>query len=278
MTDADIITRLVDAIDPDQPIPVYHQLAAVVRWEIAAGRLPIGSDLPPIRAVARAVGVNYHTVRQGWDALQAEGVLSLRQGRGARVVRAPADRAGWSAAPGGPGDAELPRAWLVHPSLELAACLATRLSRRWRVAAVPYPAAGPPPPPGPILAIAASPDWGREGDRLLIDLVLDPGTVTVLRRHAAGLPARRVVLVAADGDDPSVLNDLLRQLPRLGLPASTGTTLDLADDVLHACLPAAHERLDWATRSDPRVMELEMDLAPGAVARIATRLGWERVE
>lgn len=129
-----LIDVLAKSLDLDDPTPIYHQLAAVVRWEVAKGRLAIGAMLPPVRDVAAAVGVNYHTVRRAWGDLEAEGVLDIRRGRGARVIRAAASPAlsGWR--PGrreDEGEAGDPVVWVANAWLERAARLATRLGERW---------------------------------------------------------------------------------------------------------------------------------------------------
>ncbi len=274
----DILSRLTESLDPDHPTPAYHQLAAIVRWEIAEGRLPIGTQLPPIRTIAAAVDLNYHTIRRALGELEAEGIITLRRGRGGRVVRAPRDRSGWSPAPLGAGTTtEEARVWVVAASLERATHLATSLTRRWSVAAVPYPIDGPVPPPGVILAVVGVPEaWGREGDVHSLDLVLEPATVVAIRQGAEVLGLKQVALVAAAGDEGHPLTDLLRQLPRLGLATVRATAPDLTGGKLNACFPIAHDRLDWATRSDPRVIGVELDWAPGPLARTATQLGWKR--
>lgn len=278
-----LLDRLASALDLDDPTPAWHQVATVVRWEIAEGRLPIGTELPPIRSIARAVGLHYHTVRRAWGALAEEGILTQRQGRGARIVRAAGVGGGWIPTSPSAGGEARPRVWVVDVALERAARLAVRLAARWRVTAVPYPADAAPPPPGAILQLAAArfdeSRWpAREADITRIDPVLDPITVTLTRRNARLLACESVVIVSGPGDPSQPVQLLLRQLPRLGLrtrrqDASAGL------GELGACLwlhmPAAWQLLDWEQRSRPDVMAIEFDWAPGPLAGVAKRLGWE---
>lgn len=68
--------------------PVYRQIAAQIREQIAEGRLDAGDRLPPIRELARTLGVNRDTVALAYDALASEGALESGVGRGT-FVRSP---------------------------------------------------------------------------------------------------------------------------------------------------------------------------------------------
>lgn len=281
-----ILARIAESIDPEHPTPVYHQLAALIRWEVAEERLPIGAVLPPLRAVARAVGINYHTVRAGWEQLVAEGIVSMRAGRGARIVRATLDDGRWSPAPKRADRGAVARAWIADASLERAVRLADRLAARWQVEALPYPAEAAPPPPGPIVVLGGGPaiPWpAREGDTTRIEPVLDPATVAVARRNARLLGVDRVVVVATLVDRDAALADLLRQLPRLGLRTTEAAPERLGEAIeegtaLALVFPGAWRGLPWEDRQHPRVMAVEQDWAPGPLARLATRLGWRKRE
>lgn len=73
-------------VDESSRIPLYAQIAAGVRRAVADGTLPPGSRLPATRALAEELDVSVHTVRHAYLTLRDEGLLQLRQGRGA-VVR-----------------------------------------------------------------------------------------------------------------------------------------------------------------------------------------------
>ncbi len=64
---------------------VYRQIAEAVRAELAAGRLAAGDRLPPIRTLARQLGVNRDTVALAYEALAADGVVESTVGRGTFV-------------------------------------------------------------------------------------------------------------------------------------------------------------------------------------------------
>ncbi len=77
-------------------LPVYRQIAEHVRRQVAEGRLRDGARLPPIRALARELGVNRDTVALAYESLVADGLAESTVGRGtfvrapgAPVVRAP---------------------------------------------------------------------------------------------------------------------------------------------------------------------------------------------
>lgn len=73
-------------VDPSADAPLYEQLAASVRADMAAGRLARGERLPSAKEVAAALDVNLHTVLRAYQLLRDEGLIELRRGRGAVVV------------------------------------------------------------------------------------------------------------------------------------------------------------------------------------------------
>jgi DNA-binding transcriptional MocR family regulator len=68
--------------------PVYRQIADQIRAAIEADRLEEGSRLPPIRALARELGVNRDTVALAYEELGRAGVVESTVGRGTFVSRA----------------------------------------------------------------------------------------------------------------------------------------------------------------------------------------------
>ncbi len=75
-------------IDPDSPIPLYHQIAEALRTVIEAGDLAPGEALEPMRQAAETWGVNVHTVRHAYAALARDGLVERKRGpRGTRVLR-----------------------------------------------------------------------------------------------------------------------------------------------------------------------------------------------
>ena len=69
--------------------PVYRQIADQIRVQIDAARLTAGSRLPPIRHLARDLGVNRDTVALAYESLAEAGVVESAVGRGTFVAETP---------------------------------------------------------------------------------------------------------------------------------------------------------------------------------------------
>lgn len=65
--------------------PVYRQIAEQIRQQVEAGELRAGDRLPPIRTLARTLGVNRDTVSLAYEALAGDGLLEAQVGRGTFV-------------------------------------------------------------------------------------------------------------------------------------------------------------------------------------------------
>lgn len=76
---------LAITIDMDAATPVYRQIADEIRALIARGALNDGAELPSVRRLGGAIGVNQNTVAKAYRILADEGLVSMRQGAGARV-------------------------------------------------------------------------------------------------------------------------------------------------------------------------------------------------
>ncbi|MGN6502621.1 MAG: GntR family transcriptional regulator [Pseudolysinimonas sp.] len=72
-------------VDPASGIPIFEQLAASLRAELARGGVRPGERLPGARDVADALQINIHTVLKAYQQLRDEGLIDLRRGRGAVV-------------------------------------------------------------------------------------------------------------------------------------------------------------------------------------------------
>ncbi len=66
--------------------PVYQQIADQIRAQIEATRLEAGEKLPPIRHLARDLGVNRDTVALAYEALAEAGMVESSVGRGTFVT------------------------------------------------------------------------------------------------------------------------------------------------------------------------------------------------
>jgi DNA-binding LacI/PurR family transcriptional regulator len=67
-------------------MPLATQLSQQLTWLIVGGALSQGDELPSIQVLADELGINVHTVRAGYQQLQAAGLVSLGRGRRARVL------------------------------------------------------------------------------------------------------------------------------------------------------------------------------------------------
>src|SRR5579871_1801313 len=85
--------------------PVFRQIVDYLRRNIESGRLGPGARLPPIRELARDLGVNRETVADAYRELEALGLTESGVGRGTFVLARPA------VAPSAPPPAERP----FHP-------------------------------------------------------------------------------------------------------------------------------------------------------------------
>jgi len=78
-------------ISPAAPGPLYEQIVAAVKREIAAGRLSPGAALPSVRALAAELLVSLITVKRAYEELEREGIIWSRQGLGTFVAESGAD-------------------------------------------------------------------------------------------------------------------------------------------------------------------------------------------
>jgi DNA-binding transcriptional regulator YhcF (GntR family) len=73
-------------VDRDGDIPVGTQLTWQIQALITEGRLRPGEQLPSVRRLAEAAGVNVNTIRSVYDRLEGEGFVRTEHGRGSFVA------------------------------------------------------------------------------------------------------------------------------------------------------------------------------------------------
>ncbi len=72
-------------VDMHSDVPIYLQIVERIRHMIATGALPAGSQLPPVRQLAKDLHVNFNTVARAYSNLDQAGIVSSQQGRGTYV-------------------------------------------------------------------------------------------------------------------------------------------------------------------------------------------------
>lgn len=77
-------------INPDDPMPIYAQLARAIRFAIATERLRVGEQLPTVRQLAVELKINANTVARVYAELEQEGIVETQRGVGT-FVRARGD-------------------------------------------------------------------------------------------------------------------------------------------------------------------------------------------
>lgn len=74
------------SIDRHSTVPVYQQLAGRLNCIISILQLSTGDHLPPIRKMAKTVGINPNTVARAYGELKSAGVIEKTRGSGCVVV------------------------------------------------------------------------------------------------------------------------------------------------------------------------------------------------
>lgn len=76
-------------IDARSDVGIAAQIRTRIGFLIADGELAAGDRLPPVRDLARQLGVNVNTVRSAYTRLGADGLVQTRHGVGTVVLSAP---------------------------------------------------------------------------------------------------------------------------------------------------------------------------------------------
>ncbi len=79
-------------ISPAADGPLYEQIVAAVKREVAAGRVDPNVSLPSIRQLAGDLLVSVITVKRAYEELERDGVIFKRQGLGAFLAPAGVER------------------------------------------------------------------------------------------------------------------------------------------------------------------------------------------
>jgi len=76
-------------LDPDSPIPPYEQLRGQITTMVATGVLAQGARLPPLRQLARDLGVATATIARAFRELERDQIITTRGRHGTFVLDAP---------------------------------------------------------------------------------------------------------------------------------------------------------------------------------------------
>lgn len=143
--------RLADLAERS-PLPLYGQVAMLMRGRIEHSEWAVGTQIPTIDDLAREYGVARITIRQALDDLAGQGLISRGRGRGTFVAKSLGDER-WYRLPttwkgllrSGEGlsrklleSAPAPAAGLLEPDEGLAASAYQRIRRVHSRADVPY--------------------------------------------------------------------------------------------------------------------------------------------
>jgi GntR family transcriptional regulator len=80
-------------VDRDANVPLGEQLVNQLRYLIACGHFNVNETLPSTRSLGDQLDISFHTVRDAYQTLEEEGLLSSRVGRGYTVEeRTPLDK------------------------------------------------------------------------------------------------------------------------------------------------------------------------------------------
>jgi GntR family transcriptional regulator len=77
---------LMNTLSIDSDIPLYSQLVSIVKRNISAGTLSTGDLLPSEAEFCKTFDISRSTVRQAIGALESEGLVVRKQGRGTFVA------------------------------------------------------------------------------------------------------------------------------------------------------------------------------------------------
>lgn len=65
--------------------PIYEQICDKIKELIAMGELKDGEQLPPVRALAKEIGINHNTIQKAFAQLEREGIINSVAGKGSFV-------------------------------------------------------------------------------------------------------------------------------------------------------------------------------------------------
>lgn len=74
-------------VNPDSRVPVFEQIKNLIQFAILTEVYGEGTQLPPVLALAKEIGVNLNTVAKAYRDLEIMGVITTRRGLGCFVKK-----------------------------------------------------------------------------------------------------------------------------------------------------------------------------------------------
>ncbi|MEM7201186.1 MAG: GntR family transcriptional regulator [Planctomycetota bacterium] len=300
-------------IDPSSPIPLYHQIAELIRGQIERGELAPGAALLPLRQAAKTWHVNLHTVRHAYAALSRGGLVEAGRGRQGTRVATDAARTrrgrrdaldafvarcaqearerfglsptGLAAALGereGFATDRAPPIWVVECSAWQADAHAAEIAAWFHVDARSWPLADAEPPPGTVVSTYFHYNdvrvrWPRRlGEVRFLTIHPDPRLREALagKRRAIVLERDAATAEAVIADLVGLLGGAIRIEPWIDRnPARALAAARGRAPVL--CPPRVWAELDTAARESTRVLELRYLLERTELEAMARDEGWQ---
>lgn len=84
-----LVAHYVTMIDHESAVPVYRQVAAILRDRIGSGEYAPGRRLPSVRGLVQEFGIAELTARKALRVLVDEGVAEMTPGMGTFVTGQP---------------------------------------------------------------------------------------------------------------------------------------------------------------------------------------------
>ncbi len=73
-------------INAHDGVPIYLQVVNQIKYQVAAGRLSAGDELPPIRTLAETLVVNPNTIARAYRELEQVGIVEKRRTAGTFIT------------------------------------------------------------------------------------------------------------------------------------------------------------------------------------------------
>jgi GntR family transcriptional regulator len=86
VTQVNLFTLVSVNLRHDSAVPIYRQLAGLLRERIASGALAPGAPMPSESSLMGEYGISRDTVRKAMDVLREEGLAVTVQGKGSYVA------------------------------------------------------------------------------------------------------------------------------------------------------------------------------------------------